>query len=558
MQIFYNKLFSNPIKKIMAFDKNSFDLAFDLIDYYSKNNFYLLGYIKYEAYNYFLDMNINYKSKLPLLYFEVFKDYKKYEISKDLKNDDNIQIVTFENIDKYKYLQNIEKIKNYISCGITYEVNYTYPSTVCTNCRDDFTLYNFIQKNQKTPYNAFIKNEYETILSFSPELFFKIKNNKIITKPMKGTIKRGKTRNEDLLNINFLKKDIKNIAENVMIVDLLRNDLSKIAKTGTVKVDKLFEVETHPTLHQMTSTISALIDYDVKLYDIFKNLFPCGSISGAPKVSTVKVIKNIENYKRGVYCGAIGIIEPDQILFQVPIRTLYKEARQKNYKVYTGSAIVWDSNPVCEWEETLLKKKFLNTNFKIIETMKVKNKQIFLKHFHLIRLKKTAKKFGFKIKGNLNNLIPKYNSCIMRILLSKNGKLEIEYKKLEKLKTNKIKISKNKVNNKNIFLYHKTTNRMWYEMTSRKISNNELFDEIYTNMKNQITEGTRSNIVIKKDNFYYTPFLKSGLLNGCYRKFLFKQTKVIEKDLYIKDLIEADEIFCINSVRKMTKVELEL
>lgn len=558
MQIFYNKLFSNPIKKIMAFDKNSFDLAFDLIDYYSKNNFYLLGYIKYEAYNYFLDMNINYKSKLPLLYFEVFKDYKKYEISKDLKNDDNIQIVTFENIDKYKYLQNIEKIKNYISYGITYEVNYTYPSTVCTNCRDDFTLYNFIQKNQKTPYNAFIKNEYETILSFSPELFFKIKNNKIITKPMKGTIKRGKTRNEDLLNINFLKKDIKNIAENVMIVDLLRNDLSKIAKTGTVKVDKLFEVETHPTLHQMTSTISALIDYDVKLYDIFKNLFPCGSISGAPKVSTVKVIKNIENYKRGVYCGAIGIIEPDQILFQVPIRTLYKEARQKNYKVYTGSAIVWDSNPVCEWEETLLKKKFLNTNFKIIETMKVKNKQIFLKHFHLIRLKKTAKKFGFKIKGNLNNLIPKYNSCIMRILLSKNGKLEIEYKKLEKLKTNKIKISKNKVNNKNIFLYHKTTNRMWYEMTSRKISNNELFDEIYTNMKNQITEGTRSNIVIKKDNFYYTPFLKSGLLNGCYRKFLFKQTKVIEKDLYIKDLIEADEIFCINSVRKMTKVELEL
>lgn len=558
MQIFYNKLFSNPIKKIMAFDKNSFDLAFDLIDYYSKNNFYLLGYIKYEAYNYFLDININYKSKLPLLYFEVFKDYKKYEISKDLKNDDNIQIVTFENIDKYKYLQNIEKIKNYISCGITYEVNYTYPSTVCTNCIDDFTLYNFIQKNQKTPYNAFIKNEYETILSFSPELFFKIKNNKIITKPMKGTIKRGKTRNEDLLNINFLKKDIKNIAENVMIVDLLRNDLSKIAKTGTVKVDKLFEVETHPTLHQMTSTISALIDYDVKLYDIFKNLFPCGSISGAPKVSTVKVIKNIENYKRGVYCGAIGIIEPDQILFQVPIRTLYKEARQKNYKVYTGSAIVWDSNPVCEWEETLLKKKFLNTNFKIIETMKVKNKQIFLKHFHLIRLKKTAKKFGFKIKGNLNNLIPKYNSCIMRILLSKNGKLEIEYKKLEKLKTNKIKISKNKVNNKNIFLYHKTTNRMWYEMTSRKISNNELFDEIYTNMKNQITEGTRSNIVIKKDNFYYTPFLKSGLLNGCYRKFLFKQTKVIEKDLYIKDLIEADEIFCINSVRKMTKVELEL
>lgn len=556
MQIFNDKLFINPIKIIKAFDKESFTKAFDLLEHYKKNNFYLLGYIKYEAYNYFLNINNNYKSKLPVLYFEVYEKYQKYKY--DIKEDKTIHIATIEDIDKNKYINNINEIKNYIKNGITYEVNYTYPSIVYTDCSDDYFLYQSILKHQKTNYNAFIKNEYETILSFSPELFFKIENNKIITKPMKGTIKRGKTKIEDLKNINFLKTDEKNMSENLMIVDLLRNDLSKIAKIGTVKVDRLFEVETHLTIHQMTSTISAILDENVNLYNIFKAIFPCGSITGAPKISTIKIIEKLEQNERGIYCGAIGLISRNNALFQVPIRTLYKQNNWDNYKINTGGAIVWDSIPKDEWEEAKLKKEFLKTDFELIETMKVKNRRIFLKQLHLKRLKKTAKKFGFKINNKLNNLIPKYNYCMMRLLMNKSGHLKIEYKDFKASKSNVIHIAKNKTNSNNIFMYYKTTNRMWYSETMLKLGEDKIFDEIFTNQKNQITEGARSNILIKKDNVYYTPSLKCGLLNGCFRQFILKKLNVIEKTLYIDDLKNADKIFCINSLRGMVEVELKL
>lgn len=556
MQIFNDKLFLNPQKIIKAFDKKTFLEAFRLIEYYKKNNFYLFGYIKYEAYNFFLDINENYNSKLPLLYFEVYEKVQAYKF--DAEEDSQIYIATIEDIDKNRYIADVDKIKKYIKNGITYEVNYTYSSSVFVNSVNDIDLFKFLQKKQKTQYNAYIKNEYETILSFSPELFFKIKNNQIITKPMKGTIKRGRNKDEDLKNINFLKTDKKNKSENVMIVDLLRNDLSKIAKTGSVKVDKLFEIETHPTLHQMTSTISAILDKKVNLYNIFKAIFPCGSITGAPKISTIKVIKELESSKRGIYCGAIGLISKDNVIFQVPIRTLHKQNNQKYYKINTGGAIVWDSKPEEEWKEAKLKKKFLNTDFKLIETMKVKNRRIYLKQLHLKRIKKAAKKFGFKINNKLNNLIPKYDSCIMRILMDKSGQLKIEYKKINDIKTNIIKLAKNKTNTNNIFLYYKTTNRMWYSETMSKIGENKIFDEVYMNQKNQITEGARSNIIIKKKDIYYTPSLNCGLLNGCFRQFIIKKLNVIEKDLYIDDLKNADKIFCLNSIRGIFEVELKL
>ena len=558
MQIFNDKLFINPIKIIKAFDRKGFDEAFDLIEYYKKNNFYLIGYIKYEAYNFFLDLNNNYNSTNPILYFEVYKDFKKFENEHYLKENYKIQLATNEDIKKDNYIQNIDKIKNYIQEGITYEVNYTFSNTVYTNSFDDFELFKFIQKKQKTPFNAFIKNNYETILSFSPELFFKIENDKITTKPMKGTIKRGKTKIEELENKNFLRTDEKNMSENVMIVDLLRNDLSKIAKTKSVKVEKLFEIETHSTLHQMTSTISAILDNKVNLYSIFKAIFPCGSITGAPKISTIKVIEKLEECERGVYCGAIGLISPYETIFQVPIRTLHKPNNQKYYKINTGGAIVWDSNPKEEWEEAKLKKCFLNTDFEIIETMKVQNWQILLKRLHFSRLKRTAKKFGFKTNYKLEKIYPKYKSCIIRILMNKDGKIKIEYKKLNELKTNVVKLAKNKTQSTNKFLYYKTTNRMWYNETMSKIAENKVFDEIYLNEKNQITEGARSNVVIKKEGVYYTPSLKCGLLNGCFRQFLLKKIIMVEKELYLKDLKNADKIFLINSIRGIIEVELEI
>ncbi len=547
MQIYTDKSFTNPIAKIVAFDTKSLKSAFEKIESY-KNTHYLLGYIRYEAKNCFFDNHYNYPK--PLLYFEVFENFSSFSPQKI-----HTQYLISEKplVSKTEYSNSLKQIKEEISNGNTYEVNYTYPTEV-TSSLDGFELYQALLENQTTPYNTFIKNEYETLLSFSPELFFTIKNNKITTKPMKGTVKRGSTPEEDKENIEFLKNDVKNKAENVMIVDLLRNDLSKIAKTGSVKVTKLFEIETHKTVHQMTSTIEAELETNTTLYKVFESIFPCGSITGAPKISTMRIIDEVENFNRDIYCGAIGLISPEETVFSVPIRILQKENTENSYLCHTGGAIVWDSDIQDEWEETFIKRKFLNpTKFNLIETMKSENGEILLKSEHLSRLKTSCKKFGFIYNTELDE-ISSDKTEIIRIVLSKNGEYTVTRSEIKPNKTNKIIFSETKTNSSNEFLYHKTDNRYWYDNAMKKIKNGEVFDVIYTNEKDEITEGARSNIVISKDGKLYTPTISSGLLNGTYRQKIIH--KLNEKTLYKSDIINADKIYCINSVRGIVEVKL--
>ncbi len=548
MQIYDEKIFGKPIDIIEAFDKNSLKSAFNKIEEYKKK-YYLLGYIRYEAKNIFLGQDYN--SKEPLLYFEVFNNYKQYTPS---KNDNNLAPLVIPKISKKHYTEDISKIKDYIRQGITYEVNYTYPSEIHVDL-NSFDLFEMLLQNQRTPYNTYIKNKYEILLSFSPELFFKIKDNKIITKPMKGTIQRARTNEEDEQNIEFLKNDIKNQSENVMIVDLLRNDLSRIAKKGTVNVEKLFEIETHKTVHQMTSTITAELEKNVTLYKIFESIFPCGSITGAPKISTMRVIDELEPFKRDIYCGAIGFISPEEIIFSVPIRILQKKNNEKYYLCHTGGAIVWDSDAIDEWIETETKRKFLYKlpKFNLIETMKVQNGKILFFKEHLERLKNSANFFNYEFDESLYDL-KSVQDGIMRLVLQQNGQYDIEYKKLKENKTTKIKFSDKILNSSNLFLYHKTDYRPWYQDTMNKIKNGELYDEVYFNEKGELTEGGRSNIVIKKDGELYTPPISSGLLNGVYRQSILDKLK--EKILYKNDVINADKIYCINSVRGIVEVKL--
>ena len=349
MQIYHNKCFLEPIDRIIAFSNQDLKKAFDRIEEYKNKGFYLLGYIRYDAKNIFLGKSIS--SDLPLIYFEVYEDYTNYEPYTPQKD---ISIYSEAELSYEQYKDALIKIKEHISKGNTYEVNYTYPYKVYTNT-DSLTLYNYLLQKQTTEYNTYIANEWEELLSFSPELFFKLDGNKITTKPMKGTAARGKTEEEDAANYNFLKNDIKNQAENVMIVDLLRNDLSKIAQTGTVKVDKLFEIEKHPTVYQMTSEISAELEEGTSLFDIFNAIFPCGSITGAPKISTMDIIEELEYFQRGIYCGAVGFISKEECIFSVPIRILQKNRLndKKYYRYFVGGAIIWDSNIDEEWEETV-------------------------------------------------------------------------------------------------------------------------------------------------------------------------------------------------------------
>lgn len=512
MQIYSEKLFKNPITVIEA--EGDLSEAFKKLETL-RQKYYLLGYITYD---------------FKKLYFEVFDKFEKY--SPDAPK--QLGTIISPKITKNQYINAIQKIKDYIANGITYEVNYTYPSTVLTNL-DGIDLYEAILPRQKTPYNTFLQNKNVTLLSFSPELFFRLEGRKITTKPMKGTMPHLND-GKDKERFEFLKNDIKNKAENIMIVDLLRNDLGQIAKTGTVKVDKLFEIEEHPTVFQMTSEISAELDDNVTLFDIFKAIFPCGSITGAPKRSTMKVIDELELFNRNIYCGAIGFLSPEVCEFSVPIRILY--GKDHKYTYHAGGAIVWDSTAEDEWEETLTKTKFLQTDYKLIETA-IDDWQN-----HVARMKNSAQKLGFVWNENIEKVKVE---GLTRVLLDKNGNFEVEKKELSPIMSNKIKIGR-KVNSNNPFLYHKTT--------IRESKPNGIFDLIATNERGEITEGTFTNVAILQEGELFTPPIKCGLLGGTYRKKLLEEGLMKEKILYPKDLKTAEKIFCFNSVRKMVEVEL--
>lgn len=548
--IFTNKKFSNPIKIIKAFNSEDFKKAFAQIEEL-RHSAYLLGYIRYEAKDIFLGQDI--KSDLPLIYFEVYKKYEEFIPAKPYPT----RILTEPAINYEKYAKAIAEIKNQIAEGNTYQVNYTCDHIVKSD-KEGFELYQEILQNQTTPYNVYIKNDYEEILSFSPELFFKLKNGVIKTKPMKGTIKRGQTPEEDAQNIEFLRNDIKNRAENVMIVDLLRNDLGKIAQIGSVKVEKLFETETHKTLHQMTSEISAVLLEDISFYQIFEAVFPCGSITGAPKISTMQIIDRLEHSKRDVYCGAIGLISPEETVFSVPIRILQKKYNERFYHCRAGGAIVWDSDAKDEWQEMLLKTNFLQTKkpLKIIETLKAENGEFILGDAHFARMKKSAQELDFEFDEKSLPTKPEKDG-MARILLSQNGDIDVQYLPLSEILTNRIIISKNPVNSSETMLFHKTTHRPWYENSMEKIKANEIYDEIFFNERNELTEGARTNILLELDGILYTPPVKCGLLNGILRQKMLSEQKIKEKILYLEDLRTVDAVFCINSLRGIRRVEID-
>lgn len=523
MQIYSDKVFKNPVYIIKAFNNEEFKSAFAELEFL-KEKYYLVGYVRYEAYKIF--QNISITSKEPLLYFEAYRGYSDFEAAPLAPH----KTSSYPKVNREEYLVNIAYIKEQIALGNTYEVNYTIPNVVWASTLG-LDLYSSLISEQKTPYNSYIKNEYEEVLSFSPELFFKVNDGKIYTKPMKGTVARGATVEEDKANREFLCNDEKNQAENVMIVDLLRNDLGRIAKTGTVKVDKLFEIETHKTLHQMTSEISAELKEGTGLWEIFSAIFPCGSITGAPKVSTMRIIEKIEPEPRGIYCGAIGYIHKNECEFSVPIRILQRKNNEPNYTCHTGGAIVWDSTAKEEWDEALLKSSFLKTPILPVDTMVVKDGKILFEKEHRKRLDVTV--------------TPQKLEEIIRIVGD-----EVQHLPLKPLTTNIVKIAKTIIDSRNPLLKIKTDFRPWYSETMEKIRRGEVFDEIYFNERGELTEGARSNVIIEKDGKFFTPPESCGLLNGIYKQSLNSEEKI----LYKEDLLSADAIYCCNSVRGLVKV----
>lgn len=391
--------FSNPLKTIIAHTIEEVLPSLQMVQDAVHNGYYAAGFLTYESAAAFDSaFKVKEGNKLPLLWFGIFSEPQQRELS----STGSYSLTKWEpSVSKDEYHKAITAIKTCIENGDTYQTNYT----IRLNSQfhgDDIAFFEKLKRAQASNYCVYIDTGEHSILSASPELFFHLKGDTITTRPMKGTTKRGYSFAEDEMNANLLYHSEKNRAENVMIVDLLRNDLGIIAKSGTVRVLKLFEIERYPTVLQMTSTITAKVSENRQLVDIFKAIFPCGSITGAPKISTMGIIEDLETTPREVYCGAIGYITPDkEAVFNVPIRTVVIDRQSGKATYGVGGGITWDSTVEGEYNEILEKASVLvedRPEFQLLESFLLEEGEYFLLEEHLDRLQSSAQYFGFPFK----------------------------------------------------------------------------------------------------------------------------------------------------------------
>ena len=467
--------------------------------------------------------------------------------------------------DRDTYNATIAKIKNCIAEGKTYQVNYTLRLEIdFTGSAWSFFLHLAQYQNN---HAAYIDTGQYLICSASPELFFQLDGNTITCRPMKGTAKRGRTSIEDKEQSAWLKNSEKNRAENVMIVDLIRNDLGKIADVGSVHVPYLFETERYPTLWQMTSTVTA--QTSASLTEIFTALFPCGSVTGAPKISTMKIITELEKTPRKVYTGAIGFISPQRkASFNVAIRTLLIPSQSNRAEYGIGGGIVWDSSSTDEYAEALLKTQVLlqhPLDFSLIETLLwTQSERFFLQEKHIARMLDSAAYFDIPIaREKLEDYFEQISSAFfvpqqVRVLLDQTGKLRHESRLFE-MKENhqilKVCLANAPVDSNNVFLFHKTTQREVYESARRGFE--ELDDVLLYNELNQLTEFTIGNLVVEWDGQWLTPPISCGVLAGTFRAHLLETGQVLERTITIDQLNKCTKIFRVNSVRRWQRVEIQ-
>ncbi|MBN1492797.1 MAG: aminodeoxychorismate synthase component I [Candidatus Omnitrophica bacterium] len=581
-------LFVDPLKTIRCNTNRDLIKSIGAIERYLKLGCHAAGYFSYEA-GYALESKFTGtlgRGRWPMLHFGIYRGV--YEIT-DLDLDEMIPVTPemddfwvrdFKpSISKQEYSRQFAKIKEYIKAGDVYQINY------CFNL--DFTmqgsvaaLFNALTKRQKVSYAALIKTKDECILSLSPEMFFEVENKKITMKPMKGTLLRSRSAATNKQALARFNKSEKNHAENLMIVDLIRNDCSRFCKPDTVKTPRLFTVEEYETLYQMTSTITGELKPNTPLSTILTSLFPSGSVTGAPKIRAMEIINEVEKGPRGVYTGAIGFIAPHKkrMIFNIPIRTMVIDQRKGRGTMGIGSGVVVDSRPDLEYKECVGKARFLTgleKQHQLIETMLFEPKKgIFLLDLHLKRLLKSARFFNIPadedhLREELKKSVKRLKNTKkhkIRLLLNTKGQCTITSTVLRPPKrgdssgtVTKIRVSSVKTDPSNIFWYHKTTNRGLYDLEYKKARKELCCDTIFTNTHGEVTEGCISTIFAKKDGIFYTPPVRCGLLPGVYREHVLKTDRVRyrEKVLSMYDLKDADAIYLGNSVRGMTQVVLE-
>jgi para-aminobenzoate synthetase/4-amino-4-deoxychorismate lyase len=465
-----------------------------------------------------------------------------------------------------RYGAAIAAIKDRIAAGDTYQVNYTF--RLRSRLRGDpQSLYADLVAAQRGAWAAYIDTGSLAIASSSPELFFDLDDGVLTSRPMKGTARRGRWSAEDLALADGLANSDKERAENLMIVDLIRNDVGRISAFGSVAVPSLFDIEQYDTVWQMTSTVTSRLRAEARLSNVFEALFPCGSVTGAPKVRTMEIIAGLETSPRGPYCGAIGYVAPGgrRAAFNVAIRTAVVDLGSGEVEYGTGGGITWDSTTEGEHAEALAKAMVLTARypvFDLLETLRWEGVGYSELDRHMARLEASAAYFRFqfdrkRVLAELETTAAAAGDGVarVRLTLAEDGTPHTTWTRLEPTSGPvRLVIDDVPIDPSDTMLYHKTTSRGLYE--DRLARHPKADDVVLVNETGQVTETTIANILARLDGEWCTPPLDSGCLPGVYREHLLDEGVIMERRLTPADLRAADELAVVNSVRLWRSAEL--
>lgn len=573
-----SKLFEKPVEIIRADAPEDVEAALAALQAGIARGLHAAGFFSYE-FGYLLEPRLTNllpaRRKVPLVWFGLYtapREMTGAEVQGWLTQE-AIGNPTLGELahswDSVSYLKRFEEVQKNIRSGDIYQLNLTFKAKFNLE-GSPLALYRDLRLKQRVAYAGLVDTGDVTILSASPELFIDLHDRVIETRPMKGTAPRAGTPEGEAEVRQGLSTDVKNRAENLMIVDLMRNDLGRIADLGSVSVTDLFTIETFKTLHQMTSGVRAHLKDGVGITDILKAIFPPGSITGAPKIRAMELIRELETEARGVYCGAIGNFSPDgSAQFNVAIRTAVID-RKGAGEMGIGSGVVADSDGPKEYAECLLKMKFLTDpvrRFELIETMVyVPGEGVWLRGYHLARLAASAAYFGFaydatKVRDAIDAAIAEQadNRLRVRLLLDEDGAVSATVTPQPETAADAVMryvISDTRLNSGDLFLYHKTTRRELYDREWKHYSDTLGADEvIYLNENGELTEGSRTTIFIERDGKLVTPRLAAGLLPGTLRAALIDEGRAVEAPLRIEDINSARAIYLGNSVRGLVRAE---
>ncbi len=467
-------------------------------------------------------------------------------------------------IDRGAYDAAIDRIRGAIAAGDTYQVNFTL-RMLATVTGDPRGLYRDLCFAQRGAYAAYLDLGRHRVLSASPELFFRIDGERITTRPMKGTAPRGRWLAEDERIRAALQGSVKDRAENAMIVDLLRNDLGRIARDGSVAWSDVFDAERYETVWQLTSTVEADLPPGTTLVDVLRALFPSGSVTGAPKVRTMELIAELEDAERGVYCGTVGYLAPSgtpgpRARFNVAIRTVVCDTDDGSAVYGVGGGITWDSRAPGEYDEVLAKARVLTSRrpeFRLLESL-LHDPEAGYRRLdeHLDRLRASASYFGFRfdeasVRRSLDRAAIRYvgKPTKVRVLLDRLGRVETGAAPVAASGTPvRLAIDReHPVDPTDAMLFHKTTLRDRYDEAASRHPDAD--DVILVNDRGKVTETTRANIAVLLDGRWWTPPLGAGLLPGCERAALLNDGTLEERTITVEELTDAEAIAVLSSVR---------